>query len=182
MSFISFRRNLKSHGELTTTQMKTREFAQDVQNPVEQDFTYHYRVAETEAFLDRLLPVPKTTLDRILQHLKKTNLYDSEAKRWKGFPDHGRRGNGWKKKEKKKKSKENSMYGPIREIAEAIREFAEEQGSSSEMGATKWVDYHSKSPLSENTQAAQLRPDALFAFTAIAHQTVLGESEVRKLF
>ena len=174
------RRGLKSHGELTT--MKTRELAQDVQNAVEQDFTYHYRVTDTKDFLDRLLPVRKTMLDRILRHMKEVNLYDSEKKRWKGFPEPGRRGSGSKKKEKKKKSKENSMYGPLCEIAEAIRQFAEEQRSSSEMGATKWMDYHSKSPLSENTQAAQLRPDALFAFTAIAHQTVLEECQVRVLF
>ena len=156
--------------------MKTQELAQDVKNAVEQDFTYHYRVTDTEDFLNRLLPVQKATLDTILQNMKKANLYNPQTKRWKGFPDPGRRGSGSKKNEKKKRSKENSMYGPFCEIAEAIREFAE-QGSSSEMGATKWVDYHSKSPLSENTQAAQLRPDALFAFTAIAHQTVLEEVE-----
>ena len=142
-----------------------------------QDFTYHYHVTDTKTFWTGYFPFKKTTLDRIPRNMKNVNLYDLETKRWRGFSDPGRRGNGLKKKEKKKKSKENSMYGPLCEIAEAIRQFAEEQRSSFEMGATKWMDYHSKSPLSENTQAAQSR-----AFTAIAHQTVLEECQVRVLF
>ena len=170
------RQELKSRGNLTGTKM-TKELAQDVQNEVEQDFTQHYRVTDTGDFLNRLLPVERTTLDRILQYMKDENVYDSQTQRWTGFPDPTRR---TKKKKKKRKSKENSMYGPFCAIAEAIRQFIETQRSSfSEMGATKWVDYHSKSPLSEDGQAAQLRPDALFAFKAIAQQTVLKESQVR---
>ena len=75
------------------------------------------------------------------------------------------------------------MYGPFCAIAEAIRGFIEKQCLSvRDMGSTKWMDYHSNSPLSQNTQAAKLRPDALFALQAIAHQTLLKESQVRALF
>jgi len=55
-------------------------------------------------------------------------------------------------------AKENSLYGPFCAIAEAIREFVEARGrpSGSEMGSSKWVDYH-------DSESAQLKPGALFA-------------------
>jgi hypothetical protein len=101
--------------------MKTREFAQDVQDAVEQDFTLHYRVTDTEDFLARLLPVEKKTLDAILHDMKHEKLYDTQTQRWKGFPDPTRREEG--ETDTKKKPKENSMYGPFCAIAEAIRVF-----------------------------------------------------------
>jgi len=157
--------------------MKTNELSQDVQDAVEQDFTLHYRVADTTQFLDRLLPVKKSTVDAILQQMKKNKLYDSQTQRWNGFPDPTRQGS------ETKKPKENSLYGPFCAIAEAIREFVEARGrpSGSEMGSSKWVDYHSKSPKSSDSKAAKLRPDALFALRAVAEQTVLMESQVRTL-
>src|SRR6266540_439614 len=116
------RQELKSHGDLTASRMKTRELAQDVQDAVEQDFTLHYRVTDTKQFLDRLLPVEKTTVNAILQYMKKEQFYDSQTQRWTGFPDPTRqeRGSKSKKKKKKKKSKETSLYGPFCAIAEAI--------------------------------------------------------------
>ena len=49
--------------------MKTKEFAQDVEDPVEQDFTLHYHVTETEWFLDKLLRVEATTVNAILESM-----------------------------------------------------------------------------------------------------------------
>lgn len=174
-SGLSPRRQLKSYGELTATRMKTKELAQDVQDAVEQDFTLHCRVTDTEQFLNQLLPVEKTTLDAILQYMKNKNLYDSTTQRWTGFPDpmHHERGS----------KREKSLYGPFCAIAEAIRGFAEkERPTALQMGDAKWVDYHSKSPRSQDRQAARLRPDALFALRVIADQTELNESQVRILF
>ena len=173
-------RQLKPHGDLTATRMKTKEVAQDVQDEVELDFTLHYRVTDTTQFLDRLLPVKKSTLDAILQHMKDKQMYDSQTQRWKGIPGHTRQESG----KKTKKPKESSLYGPFCAIAEAIREYVEARvrPSASEMGSSKWVDYHSKSPKSFDSKSAQLRPDALFALQAVAEQTVLIESQVRTLF
>ena len=69
--------------------VKTKERAQDA---VEQDFTIHCRFAETKRFLNRLLPVPPTTVNAILQSMKDQNLYDSQTQRWAGFADPSR---GW---------------------------------------------------------------------------------------
>ncbi len=68
------RQELKSHGELTSTMMKTKELAQGVQGAVEQDFKLHYRVADTQQFLHRLFPVEATTVNAILQSLKEDKL------------------------------------------------------------------------------------------------------------
>jgi len=165
-SGLSPHRQLKSHGELST-RMKTKELAQDVQDEIEQDFTLHHRVTDTEQFLDKLLPVEKATLDAILQYMKNNNLYNSATQRWAAFPDSIRKESG----SKKKKPKEKSLYGPFCAIAEAIRKFAEKRRPNSLMGDTEWVDYHSKSPQSQDRQGAQLRPDALFALRVIANQT-----------
>ena len=174
------RQRLKSHGDLTASKMKTKELVQDVQDEVEADFTLHYRVTDTKQFLDKLLPVEKSTIDQILQHMKDEQIYDSQTQRWTGFPDPTRQ----ESRLEKKKPKENSLYGPFCAIAEAIRTFAEKQARSSVsgMGTTKWVDYHSKSPRSWDSRAAQLRPDALFALQAIAERTVLKKSQVRIRF
>ena len=80
------RQELKSRGNLTGTKT-TKELAQDVQNEVEQDFTHHYRVTDTGDFLNRLHPVERTTLNRILQYTENENLVDSQTQRWTGFPD-----------------------------------------------------------------------------------------------
>ena len=176
-----------------------KELAQDVQDAVEEDFTHHYRITDTEQFLDKLLPVEKTTLESILRDMKKQELYDSQTQRWKGFPDapqeseskdcnetkKGKKKNDKKQKKKKdedekKKIKEKSLYGPFCAIAEAIRGFSEKQRpTASQMGDTKWMDYHSKSPRTQDKQAAQLRPDALLALRVFTDQ---GDRQVRVLF
>lgn len=185
----------KSHGELTTTAMKTKEFAQDVKEAVEQDFMLHCRVTDTEKFLDTLLPVEATIVNAILKLMIDDKHYNPQTQRWAGFPDptptppRESKSKKGKSKEKKRESKEknpqeNSLYGPFTTIAEAIRNAAERQAGSSisQMGSTKWVDYHSKSPMSQDSQAAQLRPDALFAFQTVADLTPSNESQVRISF
>ena len=173
------RQELKRHGELTATMMKSKESAQDVQDAVEQDFTLHYRVSDTKQFLDRLLPVEETTVNAILQSTKVQKLYNPQTQRWRGFPDPTAQKS--ESKEKKKKAKENSLYEPFTTIAETIRTVAETQAGSSisKMGSTKWVDYHSQSPKSQNRRAAQLRPDNLFAFHTVANSIPSNESEVK---
>ena len=108
------------------------------------------------------------------------NLYDSQTRRWMGFPDLTCR----ESESEKKKPQEKSLYDPFSAIAEAIQKVAETQrGSSvSKMGATKWVGYHSKSPKSQDTRAAQLRPDALFALQTVADHTASNEPQVEILF
>ena len=144
---------------------------------VEQDSTLHYRVTETKQFLDRLLPADIRIVTAILQFMKDENLYDSQTQRWSGFPVPTHQENGFEKM----KSNDSSLYGPFCAIAEAIRGFAETRArlSISEMGTTKWIKYHSKSPRSTNSQ---LRPGALFTLQAIAEHMGLNVSQVRKWF
>lgn len=183
-STLTPHRQSKSHTGLTATRMKTKEFAQDVQDDVEEDFTLHYRVTDTDQFLNKLLPVEQETLDAVLRYMTNDEkLYDSTTQRWKGFPDPTCEESGATKKEKKK-LKEKSLYSPFCATAEAIRGFLEKQrGAASKMddtkmGDTKWVDYHANSPKSQDRQGAQLRPDALFALRVIAEQTALEGCQV----
>ena len=171
------RQESKSRADLTATKMK--ELAKDVQDAVEEDFPLHCRVTDTDAFLTKLLPVENATLDKILQYMKnEKRFYNSQTQRWKGFFDPTQQPSG-----SKKTPKENSLYGPFCAIAEAIREFLENRCSCDpEMGNMKWMDYHSNSPRSQDSQAAQLRPDILLAFQAIAGQTELKETRVGVLF
>jgi hypothetical protein len=173
-------RQPKSHTGLTATRMKTKELAQDVQDEVEEDFTLHYRVADTDQFLKKLLPVERATLDAVLLYMTNEEmLYDATANRWIGFPDPACQESGATKKEKK--LKEKSLYGPFCAIAEAIRGFSEKTRTASQMGDTQWVDYHAKSPKTQDRQAALLRPDVLFALRVIAERMALKGYQVRTL-
>jgi hypothetical protein len=162
----------KSHGDLTATRMYNKELRADVQEAVEQDFTLHYRVTDTAQFLDKLLPVEQTIVNNILQSMEDQDLYNSQSKRWVQFPD------------PETKFKENSLYGPFNTIAEAIHLAAQDfkKGTASEVGPTKWADYHSKSPKTHDSQAAQLRPDSLFALKLLADHAESKEFQVRISF
>ena len=180
-STLTPHRQSKSHTGLTATRMKTKELAQDVQDAVEEDFTLHYRVTDTDQFLKKLLPVEQATLDAVLLYMTNDKkLYDATTQRWTGFPDSTRQESGATTKENKK-LKEKSLYSPFCATAEAIREFLEKSRTASQMGDTKWVDYHANSPKTQDRQGAQLRPDALFALRVIAEQTALKECQVRIL-
>lgn len=116
--------------------------------------------------------------------MKDKELYNSQTQRWADFPDTTKeKSKSKEKKSKEKKLHEKSLYGPFTKIAEAIRKVAETKtgSSTSKMGSTNWVDYHSKSPWSQDRRAAQLRPDALFAFRSVANHSALNESQVRAL-
>lgn len=180
-STLTPHRQPKSHTGLTATRMKTKELAQDVQDDVEEDFTLHYRVTDTDQFLKKLLPVEQATLDAVLLYMTNDEkLYDATTNRWTGFPDPTCQESGATKKEKKK-LKEKSLYGPFCAIAEAVRGFLEKRRTASQMGDTKWVDYHAKSPKTQDRQAALLRPDVLFALRVIAEQMALKGYQVRTL-
>src|SRR5260221_3371653 len=159
----------KRHGDLTATRMYTTERQSDVQEAVEQDFKLHYRVTDTTQFLDKLVPVERTIVDKILQSTEVKRLYDSQNKRWAGFPEPGT------------KFKESSIYRPFNRIAEAIRLAAENlrKGTPSEVGPTTWADYHSRSPTTQDSKAAQLRPDVLFALKLVADHAKSSAFQVR---
>lgn len=159
----------KHRGDLTATRMYTTEYQPDVEQAVEQDFSLHYRLTDTGHFLDKLLPVEQAIVDSILQTEEVSRLYNSRSKRWVGFSEPG------------SKFRENSLYGPFNDIVEAIRLTAEKLRSTtaSDVGPTMWADYHSKSPKTQDSQAAQLRPDVLFALKHVADHAKSEEYEVR---
>ena len=164
----------KSQGPLST--MTNKEQAGDVKAAVEEDLRLHRRVSNTKQFLAKLLHVEDNTVNAIFQSMKVQHLYNDQMRRWTGFPDP----RGPKTKDEKK-PQERSLYAPFTTIAEAIRKVAETFAgpSRSNMGVAKWVDYHSKSPKSQDSQAAQLRPDNLFAFQTDAVPFQSDESQVR---
>lgn len=153
---------IRPAGELHGT-MDIKEHFTDVEAAVKQDFTLHYRVTSTAKFLKKLLPVEKTIVNKILQKMKEKHLYDPQSRRWALFPHSIDREN---------KYLETSLYLPFNIIAESIRVAAQEikkaDSSGSAMGPARWVDHHSKSPKSHDTQGSQLRPDALFVLEILA--------------
>ena len=172
------RQLLQSHGPLST--MTNKEHAGDVKAAVEEDQRLHRRVSETEQFLARLLHVEGDTVNAILQSMKAQHLYNDQSRRWTGFPD-PRVPKTKTKDEKEKKPQERSLYAPFTTIAEAIRKVAETFAgpSRAKMGRANLVDYHSKSPKSQDSQATQLRPDNPFAFQIDAVPIQSNESQVR---
>ncbi|GLB35546.1 hypothetical protein LshimejAT787_0211110 [Lyophyllum shimeji] len=89
-------------------------------------------------------------------------------KRWEGFPVPGKvmdKAEG--KAAGRRRPLEKELYGAFVNIANAIHEAAKEatkaehQSASHSIGATKWVDYHSRSPESQDVDAAEIRPDCL---------------------
>jgi len=151
----------KHPGDLTATRMYTTELQPDVEQAVEEDFRLHCCVADTTEFLRRLLPVEPATIQKIFQKMKDDKKYDTQSQRWAGFPDPN------------PNFKENSLYGPFNAIAEAIRQAAENlrTGTATEAGPTMWADYHSRSPSTQDSQPAQLRPDILFALRFLAEHS-----------
>lgn len=119
--------------------------------------------------IEKLLPVESAVIRKIFKKMKDKKLYVSQSKRWVGFPDPNT------------EFKENSLYCPFNNIAEEIRLAAEglRTGTATETGPTMWADYHSRTPRTQDSQAAQLRPDILFALRFLAEHAESEESKVR---
>ncbi|KAF8963675.1 hypothetical protein BDZ97DRAFT_988602 [Flammula alnicola] len=135
-----------------------KETAEDVKEAVERDFQMHCRVAETDALMAKLLPVPDSVITKVLKKMEVNCCY--VAGKWKAFPSPNAA------------QKEEEVYKAFISVANAIREAAEEvmkeEGSSHErLGANEWVDYHSRTPISQDTDGAPIRPDALLALLAL---------------
>ena len=151
---------VKGRGSLTATKMKTVERAADVERAVEDDFDLHFRVTDAEKFLNSLLPVDEGIVDEILKKMKVKGIYNIKTERWHGFPT------------QKAGATEKTLYAPFNKVANEIRVAAEEirekSQISTEIGPTEWLDYHTKSPKSQDSQGAKLRPDGLLALQALA--------------
>jgi hypothetical protein len=102
-------------------------------------------VAETDSFLDKLFPIPSTTIDTVYQTLVDNTAYDPLKKQWKGLP--------------KTETKESVYYKPFVKAAEAIRTaYAYPESASL---TCRWIDRPNISPKSLDPRASLIRPDVL---------------------
>ncbi|KAF9008179.1 hypothetical protein BDZ89DRAFT_1079105 [Hymenopellis radicata] len=128
------------------------ETTSSVLQDVDANFAKHCRVADTNEFLEKLLPVPDSIIQIVLQKLTGSH-YDGE--RWKDFPSGEAAG------------KKKALYAPFIKVANAIRtaiEEAEGAANNDLRGVATWVNYHSQIPDSSNSDAAiPVRPDCLLA-------------------
>lgn len=159
MDHTSRRRHLRdtpysARAQTTTTMARTKSYASDMDKAVYIDLSNHFLISDTAEFLEKLLPVSESCVDTILKVLTKKSVYKD-----------GR----WAKMPASNNAKEDEIYKPFVEIANAISD----QVATTGMGAQGrvngvWVDRHSKSPKSPDEDAAKICPDCLYVSSSAA--------------
>ena len=143
------------------------ETAERVRADVKDDFLKHCRVADTQAFLKKMFPISDQIIDAMLATLTTSKAYDEGH--W--FTT-------------KAKAKEDALYQPFVDAANAIHSAAvslregHHMDKNGSIANTKWVDYHSTAPQTEDQYMAQIRPDCLLA-TNQAHDKIQSLAKAR---
>ncbi|KAF8523306.1 hypothetical protein BU17DRAFT_86008 [Hysterangium stoloniferum] len=117
----------------------------DVRRAIEDDLHNYYHVEDKDKFLSHLVPISDNLLSKILHILVGNKTYQDG--RWKGFP---RQSGG----------KENRMYAPFINVANAIDSAVDELGGMVQVQG-QWRDVHSRAPDSKDPTSAALWPDAV---------------------
>ncbi|KAF9479360.1 hypothetical protein BDN70DRAFT_878848 [Pholiota conissans] len=137
-----------------------QETAQEVSRAVDQDYDKHCRVADTEEFMTRLLPVPVSIIKAVREVMEYRGTYSNS--RWVAFP------------ESKDNPKEDAVYEAFIKVANAIHDVALSTANRPEedlkyFSRSAWVDCHSKTPVSLEEDGAHIRPDAFLALDPLKH-------------
>ncbi|KAH9939168.1 hypothetical protein B0H21DRAFT_825261 [Amylocystis lapponica] len=133
---------LKSSHTLSSTHIATK--ADAVDGMVQHELKYNSHVAATDAFLDKLLDVKETTVDRIYGKLVESGNYNPNKALWRDFPQ--------------SKATEQALYEPFTAAANAVNEACTALGLPVEI-QTSWLDRHNTAPKSRDTDAPAIRPD-----------------------
>jgi hypothetical protein len=128
--------------------VRTKTLAADIDDAVNKDLRNHFFVCDTAEFLDSVLPVPQTWVEKVFKKLCKDSIY--EGGRWACMPVSD-------------SVAEENHYKPFIDIAKAISDAVKAISGLTSEGRVNgiWVDRHSKSPKSPDEDAAETRPDCL---------------------
>jgi hypothetical protein len=128
--------------------VRTKTLAADIDDAVNKDLRNHFFVCDTTEFLDCVLPVPQTCVEKVFKKLCKDSVYKDG--RWAHMPVSD-------------SVAEEKHYKPFIDIANAISEAVKASLGLASEGRVNgvWVDRHSKSPKSPDEDAADTRPDCL---------------------
>ncbi|KIM34821.1 hypothetical protein M413DRAFT_450042 [Hebeloma cylindrosporum] len=130
------------------------------------DFLFNYCVAETSSFIKKLLPVKECLFEEIYSRLKSQGYYLDG--RWKDFPDTDSLD---QEHSFPAADQEDAVLAAFVGVANVIRKAAEEvlqaEGElhPDVLGATEWVNYHSRTPISEDKD--DIGPNALRVLTGL---------------
>jgi hypothetical protein len=128
---------------------KIEEKMPSVRDAVNAELIGHVRVCDTNAFLDRILPLPDgVTPESMLDVLRNQKNY-TRSNRWSTFP----------KKGSEPQAAETLFYGPFIRAANAILGVVSDE-KKNRLGG-KWLDRHDEAPQSSE-DSAKARPDCLF--------------------
>ncbi|EIW57776.1 uncharacterized protein TRAVEDRAFT_48806 [Trametes versicolor FP-101664 SS1] len=114
------------------------------------------RIVPTKDFLDKILPIHHSVLDKIYTNVTKLEpgLY-GEERRWRGFPPSG------------EAFEEDQLYPPFVEAANKIADAARNvhKDEDDQVREAVWVDYHSSTPqpLDPDDGVECVRPDCALA-------------------
>ncbi|KIJ28942.1 hypothetical protein M422DRAFT_37145 [Sphaerobolus stellatus SS14] len=139
--------------------------ASDVQKEVERDLANLYSVANTNDFLDKILPMSDAVIDNIMTALEADGVYNRTSKRWKDMPD--------------TIGLEKGLYPVFCTIANAVASIVENKYALEGSIRGRWIDCSSKSPISSDESAALIRPD--MAYVSNPHQVKSLDSTLNKL-
>lgn len=141
---------IKAATVLDSTRQKT--LAETVKIMVEDNVRGNCHTADTDEFLDSILPLPDEWIEKVYQQLLRDGVYTQES--WRDLP--------------KDEKREDGLYVSFANIANAINKACSTNGLP--IGVESyWLDRHSISPRSRDKYAAAIRPDVV---------SVLGKTEV----
>ena len=153
--------HIKASGSLASTHIPTK--AVDVNQMVLDELQYNTGIADTDAFINALLDVDKKIVSDIYDKLVEAKKYDTVNERWAGFP-------------LESEGTESALYHPFVIAANAINEAC---AVVSPPLATRihssWLDRHSISPSSRDSDAPAIRPDVISVIGARTDMEVMDE-------
>jgi len=137
--------------------------ADEVRKRVEIELQNIYIAADTDLFLEKIVPVTNGKVTTILDDLKKKRLYN--GKKWKNMPKSG--------------AVEAKFYKSFVDIANEVKEIAIERKYIPEDAIRgRWIDCSHTKPRSADASAAAIRPDLSYV-SITTSTTVLDDANKR---
>ncbi|CDO70324.1 hypothetical protein BN946_scf184843.g13 [Trametes cinnabarina] len=126
----------------------------------------HVRFASTRDFLDNILPVEQSTLDRIYRAVREPEAELYVNGRWSGFPDPAN-------------YEEANLHKPFVKIANEIAKIAGEEVPQTEdrVREASWKDYHSDPPRFLEPAVERIRPECTLSM-AMAGDAVFEDASL----
>ena len=136
--------------------------ADEVRERVKIELRNTYMAADTNLFLEKIVPVTNKKVTTILDDLKKKGLYD--GRKWKDMPKSG--------------ATEATFYKPFIDIANEIGDISIKLKYISEDAIRgRWVNCSNTKPESPDAPAAAVRPDLSYVSIATSSKALDDENK-----